>query len=342
MSTPIRRGRIITTLGLAAVTATALVGCSSDDTASAAGSDGLPVVVASTNVWGSVAEAVVGDRATVQSIIEDPSADPHSYEASPADAAAITEASLVVYNGGGYDEFVDDILDAGGDTPSVDAYSLLGESGHSDDETHSDEAHSDETHSDDEAGHSDEAGDDHGHDHSGPNEHVWYDPEVAAATAEAIASELGAIDPDNAQFYTDNAEAFHDSVHEITDITDRIAEQRPDAPVAQTEPIAHYLLEAAGLRSLTPDDFVDAIEEGNDPSPASIAATRDLFTDREVEVLVYNTQTEDAVTSDIRATAESNDVPVVEVTETLPADTDYVTWQKDAAQSLADALGVTS
>ena len=45
-------------------------------------------------------------------------------EAIPADAAAISDASLVVYNGGGYDAWVDGVL-AHSDVPTVDAYSLL-------------------------------------------------------------------------------------------------------------------------------------------------------------------------------------------------------------------------
>ena len=46
-------------------------------------------VVATTNVWGSVASAVAGPGVEVRSIIQDPAADPHSYESTPADAAAI-------------------------------------------------------------------------------------------------------------------------------------------------------------------------------------------------------------------------------------------------------------
>lgn len=325
----------IAAIALTAAATTVLAGCSSSESSGSSGGEtgGRPTVVASTNVWGSVAEAVAGDRADVQAIIADPSADPHSYEASPADAAALSRASLVVYNGGGYDEFVDDVLASASDVPSVDAYSFLGDHGHD---------HADETSeaSGDQADGDHADGDHAGHDHSGENEHVWYDPEVAAATAEAVAEQLGTIDPDNASYYTANAEAFHEDMHQVSDITDRIAQQRPGAPVAQTEPIAHYLLENADLDDRTPEDFENAIEEGNDPSPAAIAATRDLFTSRSVDVLVYNVQTEDNVTADVRRVAEENGVPVVEVTETLPEGVTYLEWQRGAAQSLADALGV--
>lgn len=55
------------------------------------------------DVWGSVARAVTGGHVPVKSILTGAHADPHSYQASPADAAAIVDAELVIYNGGGYD-----------------------------------------------------------------------------------------------------------------------------------------------------------------------------------------------------------------------------------------------
>lgn len=320
-------------VGLSCAAALTLSACSSDAETSTTSAPATPVdgpitIVASTNVWGSVAEAVAGDLATVDSIIADPSADPHSYEASPGDAAKVAESSLVVYNGGGYDEFITDILESEGqNVPSVNAFDLV------------EDAHG---HEEEAAGAEEPAAeDDHGHSHGEVNEHVWYDAEVAAATAESIAEKLGQLDPDNAAQYTANAETFHEQVHGITDVTAKIAADHGNVPVAQTEPIAHYLIEESGLDDRTPEDFKDAIEEGSDPSPASIAATRDLFTSNSVEALVYNTQTQDAVTQDIRSTAEAAGIPVVEVTETLPEGLTYIEWQTKAATDLEAALSAS-
>ncbi|CCQ14831.1 putative ABC transporter substrate-binding protein [Rhodococcus sp. AW25M09] len=272
---------------------------------------------------------MAGNLATVTSVISDPSADPHSYEASPTDAASIAEASLVVYNGGGYDQFIEDILGSvGTDVPSVDAFTLLDDSHDHDSEPTSDATSEPST--------------EDGHAHGEVNEHVWYNAEVAAHTAEEIADKLGQLDPDNAAQYTANAETFHEQVHEITDVTAKIAADFPGAPVAQTEPIAHYLIEESDLDDRTPEDFKNSIEEGNDPSPASIAATRDLFTSKSVRALVYNIQTEDAVTQDIRSTSEAAGIPVVEVTETLPAGMTYIEWQTKAATDLQAALTTAS
>ncbi len=324
------RTKLTAALGLTCAAALTLSACSSTDSASIESAPATPVdgpitIVASTNVWGSVAEAVAGDLATVTSLISDPSADPHSYEASPADAAAVAEASLVVYNGGGYDQFIEDILGSEGkDVPSVDAFTLLDDSHDHDSEPTSDATAEPTT--------------DDGHSHGEVNEHVWYNAEVAAHTAEEIADKLGQLDPDNAAQYTANAETFHEQVHGITDVTAKIAADHPNAPVAQTEPIAHYLIEESELDDRTPEDFKNSIEEGNDPSPASIAATRDLFTSKSVRALVYNIQTEDAVTQDIRSTSEAAGIPVVEVTETLPAGMTYIEWQTKAATDLQAAL----
>ncbi|ANS25508.1 ABC transporter permease [Rhodococcus opacus] len=304
-------------VGLSFAAALTLTACNSDTTG-----DGTLTVVASTNVWGSVAQAVAGDKVDVTSIITEPSSDPHSFEASPTDAAELTDASLIVYNGGGYDHFVDDIIGTGNsDQLTVNAFDLLEGGAHAGEDEHSDGGDSPE-----------------GHDHGELNEHVWFDVDTVDATAQSIADKLGQLDPDNADAYQANAATFHGQLEQISAITDGIAAAHKDAPVAQTEPIAYYLLQSASLKDVTPPDFTSAIENGNDPAPAAIAATRQLLTDKQVQALVYNVQTQDRVTQDVRATAESAGVPVVEVTETLPEGLDYIQWQTNTAESLAAAL----
>ena len=333
-----------TALAAAAVACvTALAGCGTDT--SGPDDDALRVV-ASTNVWGSIAQAVAGDRVEVESLITEPSADPHSYEASPLDAAAIGDASLVVYNGGGYDQFVDDILAAGGERPeTVEAFSLFESGAYSDlhaGHDHGTDAGAGETGSATTTSedHSHE-GDDHshdGHDHSGVNEHVWYDLATADAVAHAVAEKLSELDPEGAATYEANAAAFHENLHYVSDVVEKIADAHGGTPVAQTETIGHYLVQAAMLDDVTPPDFTNAIENGTDPSPAAIAATRQLLVDNQVRALIYNPQTEDRVSREMRTAAESAGIPVVEVSETLPEGVDYIQWQARTAETLAAAL----
>src|SRR5690606_11248985 len=87
-----------------------LAGCS---TAAGGGEadDGRIQVTASTNVYGALVEQIGGDRVEVTSIITSASQDPHSYEASARDRLTVQDADLVIKNGGGYDAFIDTLLD---------------------------------------------------------------------------------------------------------------------------------------------------------------------------------------------------------------------------------------
>src|SRR3954463_10656734 len=113
--------RAVVSLALGTALIASAVGCSQDNKA-ASDQHGTASVVASTNVWGSVASAVAGDHTSVTSIVSSPAQDPHSFEVTPSDAAAIADAALVVYNGGGYDQWVDDVLSGHQGVAAVDAY----------------------------------------------------------------------------------------------------------------------------------------------------------------------------------------------------------------------------
>nr|WP_245545688.1 zinc ABC transporter substrate-binding protein [Nocardia higoensis] len=279
-------------------------------------------VVTSTNVWGDIAATVAGPDAEVTALISDPATDPHSFEVTAVQAARIADADLIVYNGGHYDGFIDKAI-AGRNKPTVEAVAVAaGDAG-------------------DSAAHDSAASEDHGdhggeHDHG--NEHVWYDTHVAGAVAERIAESLGELDPERASAYTERAAAFVASLTAVDEITGRVAAEHPGQPVLQTEPLASYLLLAAGAQDRTPHEFQEAIEQGTDPAPAAVAAVRELLAGRQVRALVYNVQTEDKTTKDVRAAAEAAGIAVVEVTETLPEGLDYIQWQTRNAEALAAAL----
>ncbi|HZR39731.1 MAG TPA: zinc ABC transporter substrate-binding protein, partial [Ktedonobacteraceae bacterium] len=69
-------------------------------------------VVAAENFWGSIASQVGGSHVHVTSIIVDPNADPHSYEPTTANARTVADAQYVIYNGAGYDPWMDKLLQA--------------------------------------------------------------------------------------------------------------------------------------------------------------------------------------------------------------------------------------
>jgi zinc/manganese transport system substrate-binding protein len=294
--------RMRTSFAAATVVAVAIAtaGCTQQE--STQSDKGAPTVVASTDVWGSVAGAVTGDHAGVTSILNSAVDDPHSFEASPADVASITDASLVVFNGGHYDQWIEQVLEDHPDVPTVDAYSLLPATPQPE------------------------------------NEHVFYDPATAKAVAAQIADRLSTIDAVHADTYRANAAEFARKADQVLTLEQGIGRAHPGASVVATEPVAHYLLVNAGITDKTPEGFANAIEEDTDPSPADLAAMLDLINKRQVSALLYNSQTETAVTKQLQDEAARASIPVVTVTETLPEGTDYLTWQRQTAEQLASQL----
>jgi zinc/manganese transport system substrate-binding protein len=283
-----------------------LAGCGSDAAAPPpAPADGTIPVVASTNVYGSIADAVGGTHVSVSSLVSDPAADPHSFESTPADAAAVAGAALVVHNGGGYDDWMSELVAGAGGTPTViDVSELTGQA----------------------------AGGEF-------NEHVWYSLPTVRQLADRIAGDLAAADPAHAAEFTANAEAFAGRVDELQARAQAIGAAHPGARVMVTEPVPGYLIQTAGLVDVTPPEFSEAVEEDTDPSAAVVQQTLDALATQQVRALIVNAQTVTPTTEQVRQAAQTDGVPIVEVTETLPAGTtDYTSWMGAQIDALAAAL----
>ncbi|MEV8433824.1 zinc ABC transporter substrate-binding protein [Streptomyces sp. HUAS 31] len=288
---------------------TLLAGCAgSSDSAGAHGpaaASGVPVV-ASTNVYGDLARRIGGAKVQVTSIIGDPAQDPHSYEANTRDQLALSNAEVVIENGGGYDDFVDRMLKSAGSSPHViNAVEVSGKTAPKGAEL---------------------------------NEHVWYDFPTVAELADRIAAALGKADPADAATFTENAKDFVRLLRPLERKEARIKAEHGGEAVAITEPVPLYMIEASGLRNATPEEFSEAIEEGDDVSPRTLRSTLALFTGKKVEALVCNEQTSGPQTEKAERAAEAAGIPVVPVTETLPRGKDYLAWMTANVDALASAL----
>jgi zinc/manganese transport system substrate-binding protein len=294
---PVRAGLIATLLACAlAVTA-----CGSPGVHAA---DGRIAVVTSTDVWGSVAQAVGGNHVDVTAIIHAPGQDPHDYQSAPIDAATIGAAQLAVYNGNGYDDFfpADLRATASAHRTTIDAFDLSGRSADS-------------------------------------NEHIFYDLPTVRKVADTIAARLSAIQPANAADFTHDARAFDASIGGLLNKVRTIGTRYPGRSVVVTEPVADYLLQQAGIADATPPAFERAVESDTDTPIAALSATINVIANRQTAALVDNAQTETAVTTQLIDTARSAHVPVVDVTETLPEDaTGYLPWMTAQVDALAAAM----
>ncbi|MFT4305458.1 MAG: zinc ABC transporter substrate-binding protein [Microbacterium sp.] len=305
----IRPFLLVPVLGAAA--ALALAGCSSASTSSAS-DDATITVVASTDVYGQIAETVGGDHVEVTSLISSYSQDPHDYEASAADQLTVKNAQLLIENGGGYDPFIDSLAEAAGSSAPV-IYAV--------------ESSSEWT------------GDDPADAVEGFNEHVFYDPTTIAKVAEEIATQLGAIDPDDAEVFTANAAQFADDLDSsVQPILDEIAASYSGDEIFVTEPVPLYLAEAGGLVNVTPSEFSEAVEEGDDVAPATLLEATDLIGSGDVKIVFVNAQAAGAETTTVEDAASAAGVPVIKASELLPDGDTYVSWMTDMATQIKDAL----
>jgi len=302
MSPNLGRGRATwLAFGLVPLMVLAAVGCGS----SSGSSGGKIAAVAGENFYGDLVTRVGGDLVSVTSILNDPNVDPHTYESSPKNAEAVADAALVIENGLGYDAFLDHLVGASprSDRVVVNVGVLLGLA-------------------------------------DGANPHVWYDPATMPKVARAVADALEELKPDSKPAVEANLKTYLDSFSPLTAKISEIKARYPATPVAYTEQVPGYLLDALGFRVLTPGGFARSIEAGTDPAPGDVAAQRDLLTGHKVKLLLCNSQATSPVTESVKTLAEQSGVPVVGVSETIPGGVGgFVDWQLAQLDAIERALG---
>jgi len=287
---------------LAALLATA---CSSATAGGGTGGTDSIQAIGAENEYANVIQQIGGKYVQVTAIMSNPNTDPHTFEASPAVAREISNASLIVQNGVGYDTWASDIEKAvpASSRKIVDVQQLLGLPD------------------------------------STPNPHLWYSPTTMPKVATAIANDLAAIQPAHASYFTANAAKFTQSLAAWTQAIARFKAAHPGTPVATTEPVADYMLQAAGADNMTPWALQADIMNGTDPSPQDVAAEKALFTQHKVKVFLYNQQVTDTLTDSFIDLAHANGVPVVGVYETMPTPGyDYQTWMTAEVNALDKAV----
>lgn len=286
-------------------------GCGSDsdtadgdaDTAGSCPAEAVAVVV-TVDQWGDIVEQLGGDCTEVTTVIEGSSADPHEFEPTPADTAALEDAQLVVVNGLDYDHWAERAVDSLDPQPAVvDGGEVAGLE-------------------------------------EGDNPHLWYSPDDVRSISAAVTAELKDLAPDAADYLDDQQAAWQTSMKPYDDEIAKIEAAAGDATYAATEPVFDYMADALGMTNATPQGYQNAAANEAEPSPADITEFEQSLKDGTIDVLIYNTQTEGPTPQQLRSVAEDADIPVVEVTETVPPGaSSFVGWQVDQLTALTRALG---
>ncbi|MGB0970413.1 MAG: metal ABC transporter solute-binding protein, Zn/Mn family [Mycobacterium sp.] len=293
-----------------------LVACSSEERSEPAADGGsapaaggcaaTPVNVAvSVDQWGDIVSELGGDCAKVTTVLASSSVDPHEFEPAPADAATFANAQLVVVNGANYDPWASKLAATSApEAPVVDAAEVT--------ETA-----------------------------EGANPHLWYSPSAVTAVADVVTAELSTLSPEVKSYFAERRSAFTASMEPYKTLLDAIRARASGRPYAATENVFDYTANDIGLVNVTPPGYQSASANKSDASPADVDAFQRALAEHQIDVLIYNTQTQGSVPEEIRGAAEAAGVPVVEATETVPPwATSFEQWQVAQLNALAKALGV--
>ena len=260
-------------------------------------------VVAAENFYGNVAELIGGDYVKVDNIISNPDTDPHLFSTSANTAIALNDADVIIYNGAGYDPWIEPLLNAQAEkakTKVINVAELMNVK-------------------------------------KGANPHLWFKPETLPALASKLAEVYSQIEPSHRKTFLLNLQTFLARDKKITVLIEKIKARYGGTKITATEPVFGYMTEALGLISLDPA-FQQAIMNDSEPTPGMLMAFQKLLTDKTVKVLFYNEQVHDTITENLMKLAKDNHIAVVGIHETLPKDANVITWISTLLEKTEAAL----
>ena len=291
-------------LALLAAFSIAVAGCSAaaGGTNSQGGTRVIQVAAAE-NFWGSIAAQIGGRHAHVVSIITSPTADPHNYEATAADARTLAQAEVVIENGIGYDPWVAHLLATNSGQAVLDVGKVVGVP-------------------------------------AGGNPHRWYNPGDVQAVVDTLVADFSRADPtDRAYFKAQQARFDHFALRRYHALISEIRSKYAGTPVGASESIFAMLAPALGLKVITPYSFLKAISEGTEVTAADKLTIDRQISNHLIKIYVYNSQN---VTHDVQvqlAAAKAKHIPTATITETLvPPTSSYQAWQVRQLQGIEAAL----
>ena len=289
-------------------------------------------VVASTSVWGDIAEEVAKghDNVKVVTILDNNQDDPHEYEATAKDLAELKNADIVVGNGAGYDNWLTDHVEKG--TPLVTA-KPVGEAHHHDHgaekdgaaHEHDHEGHDHAAEKDAHEGHdhgTEKGGAAHEHDHEGHNHgenpHIWFDMGTVDSFADNLAKELNSKDNSISKDPAD----FKKKTKEFADRIGALKGKN----VLLTESIASDVIKDSELKDVTPESFAKTVFAESEPSAADLAAAREVISSKKADILITNEQSQTPAAEQLIAAAKKSGTKIINVNETPNNDQDYLQY----------------
>lgn len=253
-------------------------------------------IVTTTNVYSDIAKNIVGKYGTATAIIDKSSVDPHDFDPTTADAKKLTKANIIVANGLGYDSWMNKLAKSVNKKPVLVGEDLMGLK-------------------------------------NGDNPHIWYNLNMPTKYVDYLVKRLSKLDKKHAAYFKANGKKYLAKVDKIKKLVK--ADKSNKKPVFVSEPVFDYALKEAGYK-IGDKEFEEAIENGTDPSPKMINKMNTDIKEKKIAFFVNNTQASSSTVKSFVKLAKKNGVPVLNVRETIPNHTTYLTWMKENYQNLAN------
>jgi len=144
---------------------------------------------------------IVGQEKVDVKLLVPVGVEPHDWEPTIKDVQQLQKSDIIVINGVGFENWVDDLIEnnySGIIVDTSNGISIIQSEEQHDEEQHDEEQHDEEQH------------DEHGHLLGDP--HIWLNPVYAKIQVQNIATAFSNSDPKNAQFYHTNAEEYNEKL----------------------------------------------------------------------------------------------------------------------------------
>jgi ABC-type Zn uptake system ZnuABC Zn-binding protein ZnuA len=257
-------------------------------------SDEKLTVVATTTLIGDVAAQVGGEFIDL-TVLMPVGVDPHSFEPAPGDMSRVADTDLVLVNGAGFEAFLGKLIENAGDENKVISVSegieLLALAGEEEHDEHAEE-------------------DEQTHEHGEFDPHVWQDPNNVIIWVHNITVALSERDPDHADTYRANGEAY---IVELQALDTSIQEQVAQIPAENRQFVtehgtmnyfaARYGFEVVGA-------VIPAFSTLAEPSAQELADLENTIRDLEVKAILVGNTVSPALASQVAQDTGIELVPI--------------------------------
>lgn len=259
-------------------------------------------IIAAENFYGSVAKQIGGSFVQVTSILNLPDQDPHLFNLTPSAAKVLEHGDLIIYNGLGYDPWMQNLLNVGSATTRtfICVADLM-------------------------------------HRKEGVNPHIWYDPNTMPVYAMALRDYLIKHDPHHQKEYQAHFQQFVAEQQNLKLLIKKIKMQHRGVSVIATEPVFGYMAQALGFR-MQGIPFQLSMMNGVDPSPKQVQDFQRQLQQHRVKLVLYNSQVSSPLVLHLLQQAKLLEIPIVGVMETQSANITYYQWMQNQLKRVEQAL----